>query len=280
MKKSILIILMTIMPLTIFSTSPPDQKTEVMVLGSFHFNYPGRDAHVTKKKHKADVMSEQRQKELTEVVECLKKFKPTKVMIESNLSGQHKVDKKYNAYVKGMYKLKRDEREQLGYRIAKELGHKKVYCINVMSGDIDRYLKNRDGFFKKLEEFYKNGTYKKSQKEYVKFYESNSTYLLNNSLRDYYLRINSKENIDKMQGAYFLNTFHWELKKNDYAGTDWQCARWNNRNMRIFRNISRYTEKGDRILIIYGNGHHAHLRDYIHYSPFHKYVSPVKYLKK
>lgn len=280
MKKFITLVLLLITTAYVSAETTGKEKIRAMILGSFHFNYPSRDKHVTKENNRVDMMSEKRQKEITEVIECLKRFKPTKIMIETNITFQKKTDKRYASYVEGNYKLRRDEREQLGFRIAKELGHKRVYCVNTMSGDIDRYLKDKDDFFKELEIYDEKGPFSKTEQEYFQFYESNEKYLRKASLRDFYLRTNTKEHIDRMQGAYFLNVFHWEQKKLDYAGTDWQCARWNNRNMRIFRNISRYSEAGDRILIIYGSGHHAHLRDYINYSPFHEYVSPVEYLKR
>ena len=59
--------------------------------------------------------------------------------------GSEKVAKDYQDYLDAKYTLTRNEREQLGYRLAKEMGHKQVYAIDV-EGDFP---------FDKVQEFAK-----------------------------------------------------------------------------------------------------------------------------
>ena len=45
----------------------------------------------------------------------------------------------YQGYLKGTYKLKRNEHDQIGFRLAKQVGHPKVYCVD--------YWPEQDPFF-------------------------------------------------------------------------------------------------------------------------------------
>jgi hypothetical protein len=55
-------------------------KPQVMVLGTFHFDNPGLDVANAKID---DVYADKRQKEIIEIINLLKKFKPTKIAIEA-----------------------------------------------------------------------------------------------------------------------------------------------------------------------------------------------------
>ena len=52
----------------------PTEKTKVLVVGTFHMNYPGLDDHKTTDSDKIDVLKEPKKSELTELVEYIKKF--------------------------------------------------------------------------------------------------------------------------------------------------------------------------------------------------------------
>src|SRR6266545_1871452 len=59
-------------------------KPEVLVVGVYHMSNPGRDVFNMKAD---DVLAPKRQREITELIEVLKKFQPTKVAIESDPYG-------------------------------------------------------------------------------------------------------------------------------------------------------------------------------------------------
>jgi len=56
-------------------------------------------------------------------------------------------------------------------------------------------------------------------------------------------------------------------------------ADWYKRNLRIFANLTRIAEPGDRIFIIYGQGHIKILSDLVVESPDFCLVDPLPYLK-
>ena len=59
---------------------PAAEQTQVLVVGMVHLDNPGRDVINFEFKN---VLGERRQKEIREVVERLKAFRPTKVAVEA-----------------------------------------------------------------------------------------------------------------------------------------------------------------------------------------------------
>ncbi len=77
-----------------------------------------------------DVLLPKRQAEIKEVVDLLKRFNPTKVAVEAP-RGDSATIARYKAYVKGEIELRKSEEEQIGFRLAKLLGHETIYPIDV-----------------------------------------------------------------------------------------------------------------------------------------------------
>lgn len=57
-------------------------KTQVLTVGTFHFDYPGLDALKTEEKDKVDVLSESRQKEMKELIQYLKNLNQLKLELK------------------------------------------------------------------------------------------------------------------------------------------------------------------------------------------------------
>ena len=102
------------------------QKPTIMILGSTHLANPGIDHFNTKMD---DVLAPKRQREIEQLVEQLEAFKPTKIAFEiDHLDTETQAN--YQGYLKGTYELKRWEVDQIGFRLAKQMGHPKVYCVD------------------------------------------------------------------------------------------------------------------------------------------------------
>src|SRR5688572_26443571 len=101
-------------------------RAEVLVLGTYHMNNPGRDIFNTQAD---DVLTPKRQAEIVQVIETLKRFQPTKIAVERT-AGDERIRKDYAAYLAGTHQLTRNEIEQLGFRLAKDLGHQTVYAVD------------------------------------------------------------------------------------------------------------------------------------------------------
>jgi len=77
-----------------------------------------------------------------------------------------------------------------------------------------------------------------------------------------------------------LGSYHMpEFGKDDlYPGADW-VQYWYGRNLKIFVNLTRITEPGDRILLIIGAGHVWLVQQFAKESGYYILESPLKYLK-
>lgn len=121
-----LLALSLLAPLALAAESLPPRKASVLLVGTHHFGNPNQDYVKT---NVDDHLSERRQREIAEVVERLAAFRPTKIALEA-VDGLSKVPEHYLAYLRGAYALGADERDQLGLRLAKRLGHARVYAID------------------------------------------------------------------------------------------------------------------------------------------------------
>jgi len=106
-------------------TTPPP-RAEILILGTYHMANPGRDVF---NMSADDVLAPKRQAEIGELLEVLKRFKPTKIAIESTVYEDRRL-KQYAEYLAGVYTLTANEIEQVGFRLAKELGQKAIYPVD------------------------------------------------------------------------------------------------------------------------------------------------------
>ncbi|MCH8855961.1 MAG: hypothetical protein IIA03_06930 [Proteobacteria bacterium] len=99
-----------------------------MLLGTFHFQDRGLDWY--KPQVGFDVFSEWGQGGIAEVVELLAAFQATKIAVERTPDQRDEINLSYRAHLRGEYQLPGDEVYQLGFRLAKRLGHGEVCCVN------------------------------------------------------------------------------------------------------------------------------------------------------
>ncbi len=229
--------------------SPPAAlRAEVLVLGTYHMANPGHDIFNTQAD---DVLAPARQKDLAELSAVLAKFRPTKIAIESNY-GEEKYSKRYAEYLAGTYALSRNEIEQIGFRLAKDVGHATVYPVDA-DGDfpfqrVVNYTK-ATGQSAGLEAIMADiGKMVKAQDEYLKTHTVLQTLL----------QMNSDKQVAEDIGFYHLEARYGE--PGDYAGPD-LLAEWYRRNIRIYNNVMKLVATPqDRILVIFGAGHLGWLR--------------------
>lgn len=232
-------------------------KTKVLVVGSFHFDYPNLDAHKINKEDQIDVLSPKTAKEVTELVEYIKRFKPTKIAIEA-WPGWN-ANQKLKEYNEGKHRDKRDERYQLAMRIANELTINELFSIDAESvlDDLEKHFGKTDSaFFKNLSKDYDFRSDDPISQDFIAFYKSSEPKNFK-SLLDTFTYLNSKESHQYGYGAYLSGDF----KLREYDGSDMLALYWYSRNLRMFRNIQNIPHNSeDRILVIAGNGHAAVLR--------------------
>lgn len=244
----------------------PKERAKVLVVGTFHFEYPGLDTHKTTEENKIDVLKEPKKSELEELVAYIKRFKPNKIVIEARPTW-NTMDK-FEQYKKGEFADKRDERFTLGMRIAKDMGLDTLYAIDSHSLISD--LREKDSVLvneltDKID-WEADDPYWELSKKWLD-YEDKITIEL--PLLDYFKRLNSREHHLANYGLYLTGS----MGTSEGQAADYLSMWWYNRNLRIFSKLVEITEgPEDRILVIFGNGHAALLRHLLEASPQYEFV--------
>lgn len=246
-------------------------KPTLVILGTYHMGTPGNNV-VNPKVN--DVTTPERQKQIIELIEKLKKFRPTKIVLEIDSEDDAKTQEAYDKYLAGQYQLTKNETNQIGFRLAKELGHKKVYCVD-WSDFWDDPAINYEKYASKdaeLDSFLK-GVYRNLKKEVDAEYEK----LFPLPITDQLILLNQPARIEKNHQIYF--DFMRIGRGKEYAGANY-VSWWYRRNMVILTNIIRLTDSpNDRILVVYGVGHTKLLTQFAKESGFYNVESPLKYLQ-
>lgn len=246
-----------------------DPKAKVLVVGSFHFDYPNLDAHKTGKEDQVDVLNPKTAKEVTELVEYIKKFKPTKIAIEAR--PKWNANQKLKEYNEGKFREKRDERYQLAMRIASELKIKELFSIDAESimDDLEKRFGKQDStYFNTLSKDYDFQSNDSISQQYTAFFKGAEPKKFK-SILESFKYMNSKEFHRYEYGAYLTGDF----KLRDHDGADMLALYWYDRNLRMFRNIQNIPHTAnDRILVIVGNGHASVLRQLFTSSPEYDYI--------
>jgi len=218
------------------------QKAEVLVLGVYHMANPGRDVF---NMQADDVLLPKRQAEIAQLLNVLKEFQPTKIAIEADMYGKRPHD--YSDYLAGKYTLSRNEIDQIGYRLAKELGHKKIYPVDA-DGEFpyQRFMNyaKASGRSKEVEALVTDiGAMVKAQGEY----------LATHTVLETLLYMNADSKVAQDVGFYYRQAHFGE--PGDWAGAD-LVADWFRRNVRIYSNIVGLVDSpNERVLVVYGAGH-------------------------
>ena len=248
------------------------KKPTLVILGTYHMGTPGNNVVNPKV---ADISTPERQKQMVELVKKLKNFKPSKIVVEcDHPEADAKTQENYDKYLSGNYQLSKNETDQIGFRLAKESGLKKVYCVDWSDFWNDpsiNYMKHaaKDP---ELDSFLKGVNQKLKQETDAEFAK-----ILPLPVTDQLIFMNQPERMEKDHKVYF------DLMRigrgNEYAGAGY-LSWWYRRNLVILTNIIRLTDSmDDRILVVYGAGHNKLLNQLAKESDFYTVESPLKYLK-
>ena len=231
------------------SQQPPAEKpaaparAEVLVLGVYHMSNPGHDIF---NMQADDVLAPKRQAEIAQVIAALENFHPTKIAVEGQV-GDDGIPKRYADYLAGKHELTRDEIEQIGFRLAKELGHKTVYPVDV-DGEFP---------FQRLVNYAKASGRSKEldamMGEIDGMVKAQNAYLASHTVLETLLYMNSDDKVVEDVGFYYRDAHFGE--PGDWAGAD-LVSDWFRRNMRIYSNVLQFTDSpNERVLVIFGAGH-------------------------
>lgn len=251
-------------------------KPKLMLLGTFHFADAGLDDY--KPKYSVDILSDERQAEVQELVDLIAKYRPTKIAIEYRPEHQAYFDSLYQVYRDGGLRDKQTETIQLAFRLADQLGHDKLYCVDADRQHYPYLLENLD--YETYVDTVSRPTryYEGYNERYTQMYEFEDSLKTVTDLKTFFLFKNTPERINMSHGNYLLSSTAMGVQ-GDYIGPDLQTS-WYNRNLRIYSNIAKLIESPDeRILLLIGAGHVPILRHAVLSSPALELEEVSEYLK-
>ena len=250
-------------------------RAGLMLVGAFHFDYPELD--VVKSTSRLDVLEAERQREVAVLVERLAAWAPTRVAVEARVERQARLDSLYREYLAGRLELPRGEAYQVGFRLAKRLGHARVYAVDTERADVLLELARSQLEPREAELM---ATDPEWRERFARFraHEDSVNALRRRSLIEMFVAMNEPEAIRRSHLPYSVGFFKFDGEEGGYAGADF-IAGWYDRNLRIFRNLQRITAgPEDRVLLLIGSGHLPILRFVAAHSPEYRLVEPNDYL--
>ncbi len=258
------------------------EKATVMILGSDFFTNPGINVFNTKMD---DVLAPKRQSEIEQLVSQIKTFAPTKIAVHADDSYDAELNANYQGYLEGTYELTRNYKEQIGFRLAKQMEHAKLYCV----ADSPKHRPILDKIHDHLIDF--NAFAEMHNQEHLLPTMSSDGHKIRRGadgtlwveheeyepLIDMYIRMNDPERMYTEQESY-LRIARIGLK-DQYPGANWVAHWWYAHNLKNFVNLTRITEStDDRILLIVGAGHVYLIQQFLEDSGDYIVESPLQYL--
>jgi len=242
-------------------------RSPIMILGLYHMANPGLDAVNVEAD---DVLLPRRQKEIQDLVNRLAAFRPTKIAVEAPYRSTAVPDR-YTQYVAGTYALTRNEPEQIGFRLAKQLGLAGVTPIDFpmfMSGQVSSELDLTPA----------PDTAKPAAPARPRELSAREKLLRESTVSEYLSILNSDSSM-KVDHAGYLEALKKRSAPAIYAETD-QLTNWYKRNLRMFTNLNREVAHGqDRVLVLVGSGHLTLLRQLASAASYYCLAEPTSYLR-
>lgn len=247
---------------------------EVMVLGTFHMGNPESDVvNATVD----DVTSQRRQRELAALADQLARFRPSKILVEVEAAGPDLAVVSYRSFTPATLATDRNEIVQVGFRLARKLGHAAVYGIDERGGPgepdyfpfdkVKAYAEahGRAGWLDRL--------FATAQARAAAFEREQPRRTISELLA----MDNDPAELARMHAAGY-----YELLKlgdgEDQPGADLN-AMWYLRNAKMFSKLAQIARPGDRVLVLIGAGHAYWLRHFAEATPGFRFADPLPYLR-
>lgn len=248
---------------------------DIAILGTFHY-VSNVDSY--KRKYHIDITSEETQNQITDLLNKLKGYQPTKILVEQSISNQHGLDSLYQEYRKGNYRLSHDESQQLGFRLAKMLNHEHIYAVDVQAPlhiEHELPMNEWESYADKTNHLTKMNSINSRMEDYHHFLDSLKTAM---PLIEYYKYLNSEKNTtisgyEKLTGLIQIGA------GDKYIGADGISMDYR-RNLRIYANTVNLIENdNERFLMIYGSNHKFILGHLFKSSMEFNYQDIIDYLE-
>lgn len=275
--------------------APRPEQVQVLLLGTYHMDNPGLD----KTNIEADdVLTPNRQDELTAVVDGLERFAPARIAVERPYARSETVNELYREYRDGdrtfdtEYSIEpphperdnpntecRSEVVQIGFRLAARLGHERVVPIDFPAAELEEEF---PGLADGADELNADG-FEPERKVPVKIADSETTEqveterLQSSTIVEYLRYKNREERLAYNHDGWF--DMHVRAGRDDNLTGPRALGLWYERNVRMVHYLWREMDPSDeRLVFVVGSGHIRVLRHLLDEAPMFCPVSPLPYL--
>jgi hypothetical protein len=255
-----------------FPRSCAPSEVQVMLLGTYHFEGSTTDAVSGAPQ---DVRTPVRQAELQDLIEGLARWSPEQVLVEWPFDFADSTTARYRRYVdRGGTTTSQNEIVQIGFRLARRLGHPTVYPIDhqmPLGNDSLRALLTRQPVFQRradsvLATLRTNAAADERASAALPIAER-----LRRATEEAALHAG---NSGAMFGSWLATG------EGTNRGGPQLLARWYERNFYMAHNLTRVLRPGTRRMIaLVGSGHVPPLRNILDESPQFCPVSPLLFLR-
>ncbi|MFC6954293.1 DUF5694 domain-containing protein [Halorubellus litoreus] len=270
--------------------TPTPEQVEVVLLGTYHMDRPELDEVSL---DIGDVLEPSRQAELATLATYLEAVDPDHVAVERPAARDDAVNEVYARYRDDEVAFdeehafdpahpERDDEElacrsevvQVGFRLAKRLGHEKVVPV-----DVPQSLGDDDAF-----DDLESAGYEPTTKVDVPridptaLQEAMDERLAESTLTEFHRYLNEEAALHANDGMFDRYVRYGDGE--NYAGPD-ALAKWYRRNLRMVHNVWKAIDDGDeRVLFIVGSGHVHVLRHLLAETPQCCPTSALPYLPR
>jgi len=253
------------------TTTQPD-AVQIMVIGAFHMGNPGQDVANAEVDN---MLTDERQAEIAAVADALAAFKPTVVAVERITEAPDYIDPKYQAFTPDMLSENADERYQIAYRLANEVGVTRVYGIDEQPSDGEPDYFPFDALMAHAEETGQAEALQGQIADIQQLMADFSATQKDNSVAEMLLMFNSGGELSSPD--FYYRTFTYDRGETQ-PGAELQ-AYWFMRNAKIFSKLAQVTKPGDRVVVVYGAGHKFWLDHFAENTPGYALIDPAPYLE-
>jgi hypothetical protein len=260
-----------LLPNPAFAGEPKPVK--IMIVGTFHMHNPGLDVFNLEADN---MLTPKRQAEIQTLTDKLARFKPKRIAVEQVgiAEGESKSNgflANYPAYREGKFELRSNEIHQIGFRLAHQLGHQRLYPVDASYDFPFATLEAQakalgQGHFLEAANAWGDTLTKREQE-----------LLLKSSVGEFMRSMNHPAYLLGIHRLY-LDYFVPIGDGTQFPGAD-LVRDWYARNLRIFHNLValRYQGEGP-ILLLIGAGHAHILKQLVNDSGLFELVDPLEYM--
>jgi hypothetical protein len=198
-----------------------------------------------------DIFATDSQEYLQGLTQRLAGFKPTKILLEYGPENDELINQRYRDYLAGNYELAANEIYQLGFRIAKEAGHERVYSFD--NRDVEWEAEAMFEYAKQHDSPGMKTFNQMTQAVTAESEQARATLPLRELLRRQNDPDMERRNMDLYLATNAIGV------GDGYSGAI-ASASWWERNFYMYANIQQLAGPGERIIAIGGAGHMAILK--------------------